>query len=344
MNILVTGATGFVGRRLVRNLAAEYGADALTCLCPPIENDLERSGRANLTNIGVDRQVQTDVRTWNPGQSDFDTVFHLAASTDSGEPDHSVNDIGTKNLIHALGHTLKGKRFIFVSTTAAIDRLGPAHTPLDETTPCHPKTEYGKSKIRAEAIVKELSPAYGYDWTILRYATVYGFGTREKGLFDYFSNWVRNGNFLGRLYFPGKTGLVHVDDAVKITHTLSQDPRAAGETVCVVTESPRTGEIARAMSEALGQKVPRIHFPEFFWQLTRFGLRFPRLFDFTPQPFHNHLWRLSLISDHGLWVSGQKLRSLYDEPMIELEQGIRDVMGLETIQLPEISTEPVLAD
>jgi nucleoside-diphosphate-sugar epimerase len=344
MNILVTGATGFVGRRLVRNLAAEYNADALTCLCPPIENDLERSGRANLNNIGVDRLVRTDVRTWNPGQSDFDTVFHLAASTDSGQPDHSVNDIGTKNLIHTLGHSLKGRRFVFVSTTAAIDRVGPATSPLDESTPCHPKTEYGKSKLRAEAIVKELSSTYGYDWTILRYATVYGFGTRDKGLFDHFANWARTGSFLGRLYFPGKTGLVHVDDAVKITHALSIDPRTVGETVCVVAESPPIGDIALAMSQALEQDAPRIRFPEFFWRLTRFGLRFPRLFDFTPQPFHNHLWRLSLISDHGLWVSGQKLRSLYDEPLIELEQGIRDVMGLESEQKLESSTEPVLAD
>jgi nucleoside-diphosphate-sugar epimerase len=255
-----------------------------------------------------------------------------------------VNDIGTKNLIHTLGHSLKGKRFVFVSTTAAIDRVGPAHTPLDETTPCHPKTEYGKSKLRAEAIVKELSSTYGYDWTILRYATVYGFGTRDKGLFDHFSNWVRKGSFLGRLYFPGKTGLVHVDDAVRITHALSRDPRAAGETVCVVTESPRIGEIARAMSQALGQNAPRICFPEFLWQLARIGLRFPGLFDFAPQPFHNHLWRLSLISDHGLWVNGQKLRSLYDEPLIGLEQGIRDVMGLEPTQKKEPSTEPVLAD
>lgn len=330
MKSLVTGATGFVGRKLVSELVEQFGAQNVVCLTPPYQNILENSGQDILHQLGV-QIIRADVNTWSPNPSevpDYDVVFHLAASTDSGASQHQTNDKGTENLLQVLGASLENKRFIYVSTTATIDRIGPANTPLNENSPCHPRTEYGRSKLRAEKIVAQYSQTHNFDHTILRFSTVYGFGTRPKGLFDVFKNWVRQGHILGRINWPGKTGLIFIDDAVNIVITFAQKEQTVGETYCLVTESPTIGQIAQSMARAINKPHKPINLPPILWQALALCLRIPGLFTVLPKFCHNTLWRLSLIVTHGLWVESIKLPQDYDAPLVTLDQGIKSVMGI----------------
>lgn len=330
MKSFVTGATGFVGRKLVSKLVEEFGAANVVCLIPPHLNELESSGQQILNNLGV-KTICTDITTWQPLPEeipDFDVVFHLAASTDSGAANHETNDRGTEHLIQTLGKQLNHKRFVYVSTTATIDRNGPANTPLNENSPCYPRTEYGRSKLRAERIVEQYSANLNYDFTILRFSTVYGFGTRPNGLFDVFQSWVRQGHILGRINWPGKTGLIFIDDAVDIVKTFAQNKQTIGETYCLVAESPSIGEIAQSMARAINKPHTPINLPHVFWNTIARCLRIPGLFAILPKFTHNILWRLSLIVTHGLWVESNKLHFHYNKPLIKLDTGIKDVMGV----------------
>lgn len=329
MRFFVTGGTGFIGRKLVQELVSKYGHESVVCFTFTQDNKLERTGRDILRGLGV-KMIFGDIRTWKPSHEEipeFDVVFHLAASTDTGEEDHSTNDIGTENLLTVLKERLNGTRVLYLSTTATIDRQGPANGPIDEDSPNVPRTEYGKTKLKAEKVIEEKHIAYGYKYTILRSSTVYGYGTRDNGLFDIFGRWVKSGNPLGRINWPGRTGLIHRDDLVRICIDFALRPETENELFCVVTESPPIGDIPREMAKALDIPFKQINIPEWVWRLGRLFLRAPGLRSIGPASLRRNFWRLSLIVDHCLWCDGAKMCRLYKEPLLRLDDGIYDVMG-----------------
>src|ERR1051325_9003777 len=123
-----------------------------------------------------------------------DLVFHLGANidTDTPEEEHRVNDIGTRNLLEWLGPSLRGARVVYTSSVAVHDRNGPAHGPITEDSPFVPRTPYGVTKLRGEAIIRELAPRLGFTWTIPRLPTVYGPGGKSGGMFDLLVSGVRS--------------------------------------------------------------------------------------------------------------------------------------------------------
>src|SRR6185436_17853095 len=105
-----------------------------------------------------------------------DLVFHLAANIDTAAPEAElrVNDLGTQHLLSWLGRSIRGGRVVYSSSIAVLDRNGPAEGPLNESSPCVPRTEYGHTKLRGEQILQALAGPQQFSYTILRLATVYG--------------------------------------------------------------------------------------------------------------------------------------------------------------------------
>lgn len=181
MRILVTGGAGFIGSH-IQDKYVELGHDVtvLDNLATGKKEYLNPAAIFIEGDITVESVVKDVFRKGN-----FDVVNHHAAQTnlrrsfDDPVHDCSVNVIGTLNILKAI-IDFKVPRFIFASTGGAIygDTEEP---PVDESAPLKPKSPYSISKLACENYIRNLGELYNLDYTILRYANVFGPRQIAKG-------------------------------------------------------------------------------------------------------------------------------------------------------------------
>lgn len=135
MRVLVTGASGFVGRHLVDHLAAAGDEVAVS--------------EAEITDPAA---LEADF-----GEGGHDAVYHLAAQADVhasfADPAATVrvNVEGTLNVLEA-AHASGARRVVVVSSADVYGRVDPSSLPVGEAAPMRPVTPYGASKAAAEMV------------------------------------------------------------------------------------------------------------------------------------------------------------------------------------------------
>jgi UDP-glucose 4-epimerase len=161
-SILLTGATGLVGSRLLPRLA-EAGCDCRAL----VRRDLELAPQ--ITAVRGDLEAP---ETLPQALEGVEAVVHLAAlfRTDDEDAIWRANLEGTRNLIAAAETHAPGARFIMASTGNVYNADAPR--PSRESDPCAPSAAYPASKVAAE----ELLRASALTWSILRLPFVYGDG------------------------------------------------------------------------------------------------------------------------------------------------------------------------
>jgi nucleoside-diphosphate-sugar epimerase len=332
LKVLVTGATGFVGRRLMRRLLSDYAPADISCLVKPTVKPREGEAVGRFRNAGV-RLIEGDLT--NPFVSSdeapaVDVVFHLAANIDTAATgaELDVNDIGTEHLLAWMGNRTKGVRIIYTSSIAVHDRRGLSkRRPLNESSPFVPRTEYGRTKLRGEQILQSEGASRGYTYTILRLATVYGPDAKQGGLFDLFAQFAAEGRMAARLDWPGRTSIIHVDDVASLMVALARDPRGANEIYCVANaEAPTVGSLAREIAQTVNHPVQPISLPPWVWSMSRMLACSPIVFALTPSANRLSLWRLSLIVDHGFWFDTTKLQQVWNTPPRDLREGLAEML------------------
>jgi nucleoside-diphosphate-sugar epimerase len=320
MRALVTGGTGFLGGFLVRRWAERYGSESVVCLVPPQGTPAEIATRQAFAGEGIEC-VEGDLRRCPvaPGlDGPWDVVFHLAAATDTSWPEERlapINVLGTLNLLDTLKGQLHGKRVVFTSTSAAVDRNRRPRGPLTETSPCVPRTAYGRTKLAAESLLREWCGREGAEWTIARLTTLYGPGVRT-GLIPVLVEGLRQGRLAARLNWPGRVSLLFVEDAVRLLLFLAECPEAANETFFLSSgEGPRVGDLVQklaALDSAAGR--PR-RLPRWCWWLIRQLAWLPGCNRLLP-------WRLLHILDDGLWCDSSKVRRLCPFELVQIDEGL----------------------
>lgn len=255
---LISGASGFIGQRLLRCLAAE----GLAC------RGLGRRqipGQAHVVADLLDKEALA------LACASIETIFHCAgyahafASLSGTDADQHwrVNFEGTRNLLEAAGKA-GVKRFVFLSSVKAMAEPGLALA--DEDFPGAPMTAYGQAKRAAEEAVLDAGRRYGMHVVNLRLSMVYGAGGR--------GNLERMGRLVKRGLFPPlpETGnhrsLVHVDDVVSAIRLVADDRRAAGRTYIVASpEAPSGRELFDALRTAQGLPTCRWAVPAWLLRL-----------------------------------------------------------------------------
>ena len=164
MRVLIIGASGFIGRYLVRRLNEGLGHDVVGTFlshAPPDDGNSWR--RVDLSNAAGLEQV---FRLARP-----EVVAHLAAMADVGTAEREPERATAVNVAAASSIArlcqLHGARLVFVSTEYVFDgRRGY----YKEDDPPNPVTHYGRTKWEAEQAAANLAS----NWSILRTSIVYG--------------------------------------------------------------------------------------------------------------------------------------------------------------------------
>lgn len=245
MKVLVTGASGFIGRPLTAALA-EAGYQVRAAVRDPRTQGLPP---------GVEVARQPDLGSpvsWPPLAAGMDAVVHLAGIAHVGSeiPEASyerANHLATAELACAAA-AARVRRFVFISSIRA--QTGPAaNAPLSETDEPRPTDAYGRSKLAAEAAVR----AAGAPYTILRPTLVYGRGVKGN-----VASLLR----LAALPLPlpfgalsNRRSLLALDNLIAAVRFALEDARAANETFIVADpKAISVAEFVSILRAAMGRK------------------------------------------------------------------------------------------
>ena len=257
LQILVTGANGFVGRALCSETlargAAVRGVSRATCDLP----------------IGVDNVVvgcidgSTD---WLSVLADCEVVVHLAArvhvmqeaTADPLKEFRRVNVQGTLNLARQTA-AAGVRRFVFISSVGVngAETFQRPFTAHDEVAPHSP---YAVSKYEAELGLQALAAETGLEMVILRPPLVYG--PNAPGNFGSLMRWLQRRVPLPLGAIHNQRSLVALDNLVDLIVICLTHPAAANQTFLVSDgEDVSTTELLRRMGQALGRPARLVPLP-----------------------------------------------------------------------------------
>lgn len=253
--VLVTGGSGFIGRRVVRALLDD-GADVTVADQRPFPGGEVRTVGGDLSDPAV---VAEAVR---PGT---DVIIHLAAVTrvlqsiEDPVTTHQVNVEATAALLEQ-GRVRGVSAFLFASTNAVTGDVGRAT--IDEQVPLRPLTPYGATKAAAEMLIGAYAACYGMTGCSLRFSNVYGPGMQEKDSFvPRLMRAARDGTGV-QVYGDGTQvrDLVHVDDVVAGL-LMAWRAGVSGPLILGAGESVSVNDMVDAARKVTGCDIPVEYVP-----------------------------------------------------------------------------------
>ncbi len=244
MRVLVTGASGFVGRAVVTAFARD-GREVRAAVRRPPQPPFA---------AGIEVVQHPDLAQpfdWAPLLDGVDRVVHLAGIAHTGDAAAAlydrVNRQATAELAAAAARS-GVRHFVFVSSVRA--QTGPsADHALTERDEPAPTDAYGRSKLAAEAAVR----ASGVPFTILRPALFYGPGV--KGNFALLLRAARSRWPLPVKDFVNRRSLVSIDNFISALTFVLTSPATIGETYIVADPGipPRLPDLIVTLRKAQGR-------------------------------------------------------------------------------------------
>lgn len=262
MKIMLTGASGFIGSKLLEQLPA----DSTMSL-----GREKPQGQSFKNFFKLEINNDTD---YSAALSDVDVVVHLAARvhvmndsvSDPLEEYREVNTRGAVNLARQAANA-GVKRFVFVSSIKVNGEGTSQDKPFTSADVHAPEDDYGLSKSEAEQQLFEIGKELGVEIVVIRPTLVYGPGVRAN--FASLLNLVSKGIPLPFGCIKGnRRSLVSVTNLVDLIVTCIDNPKAANQTFLVSDDHDvSTSEMVTQMAKALGQPQLQLFVPMWGYKL-----------------------------------------------------------------------------
>ena len=250
---MVTGATGFLGKSLIKQLCNEFPKSNIF---PVIRIDSTSFDEFN-TIVVDDINSKTE---WSDKLQGIDCVIHCAARVhvlnesdeDPLEAFREVNLRGTLQLAQAAAKS-GVKRFIFVSSIKVNGESTTGRLPYRSTDTPNPQDPYGISKAEAEEGLKKLAEETGMDVVIIRPPLVYGPGVKAN-----FAAMLKLASTGVPLPFGcvkhNQRSMVYVENLISLIIECINNPSAANQTFLISDDDDlSTKAFVQGLSMALGK-------------------------------------------------------------------------------------------
>lgn len=257
--VLVTGATGFVGRELVASLLKRMDLSVNAAVREKTSDLEDRVNQIGGLWVGPET-------LWQEALQGVSQVVHLAGVTTETEQDRltgstywNVNVEGTLNLARQAA-AAGVERFIFVSSVKVNGESTEARHPFTHDQKANPQDAYADSKYKAEQGLSLVARETGLAVVIIRPPLVYGSGV--KGNFRSMMRWICKGFPLPLGAIHNQRSLVSLGNLVDLILVCIDHPAAANETFLVSDgKDLSTTELLHRLGDALGKPARLLPVP-----------------------------------------------------------------------------------
>lgn len=317
MNILITGATGFIGSHIAERLHAR--GHALRAI---VRRSSDRKWVAHLP-IDYREGDYADAAFLRRAVEGVGAIYHVAGVTKSKtrEGYYDGNHAVTRDLLAATVDANPGlARFVHVSSGAAVGPAAPGSS-VDETTPFHPITTYGRSKMEAEKECLRLMDRLPI--TIVRPPAVYG--PRDTDVFEFFRT-MRKGIHPLIGFGEKRVSLIHAHDLADGIVLAGDHPKAAGGTYFISSARAYTWlEVGSVTAAVMRRRAFRVRIPE--WCVYALGAvaQFAASFGSRPAVLNLEKAR-DVVQDAWVFDGSKAGRELGFRERLTLEEGVRGTL------------------
>lgn len=306
-NVLLTGATGFVGSKLLDIL---------------IDKDYNVCPVARRNTVALDKYSPFQINElnsandWTDALDEIDVVVHCAArvhvmNETAADPEKEFLVVNTDATLNLAKQSAESgvRRFVFISSIKVAGERSELDKPLRESDEPTPLDPYGYSKHLAEIGLRKIAEETGMEVVILRPSLIYGPGVKAN--FETMMKWLVKGIPLPLGGIKNKRSLLSLTNFIDFIVLCIEHPNAANETFFVSDGCDlSTSELLQKLGLALGKKPLLLPIPGRLLNtiLCAIGL----------SSFSNRLLG-------SLQVSMDKASNILDwKPKITIEEGLKE--------------------